>query len=338
MEKQNFISIGGKRISYRMEKVDIFKLTFYPENPRISSIISKHTGEVTEEFIDEMLWAENETHRLKRDIERDGGLIHPVIVYDNKTIEGNTRLCCFRHLYGECKKSGQRDEQNKWTYIDCWILLEGINKMQLYRLLCNEHITGKIQWSTYEKGNLLTKMAEQDNISHEEIKNMTGLSVPTIIYHIQAFKTMVTENMTDKRKYSHLVEVYKNAEIWKLKSRDPQIVEKIVSAIKNDQFGDAKDIRKVPHIYKDKNSRKRLLEYGEKCDQVFIDLKSKIPTIDSPFMRAIEDITNRMRNLTREEREQISKSGKQKYKIMKLAKESVSICKELDIEIHPWNL
>lgn len=334
MEKQKFISIGGKKVPYMVKKIDIFKLTFYPENPRISSIISKHKEEISEELIDETLWDDNETHRLKRDIERDGGLIHPVIVYDNKTIEGNTRLCCYRHLYNECKESGKKEEENKWRSIDCWILLQEIDKMQLYRLLCSEHITGKIEWDTYEKGNLLTKMTDEDNIPYEEIKNMTGLSIPTISYHIQAFKTMVKENMTDKRKYSYLVEVYKNAEIRKLKTREPKIVEKIVTAIKNDQFRDAKDVRKVPHIYKDKSSRKRLFEYRENCDQVFIDLKSKIPTIDSLFMRAVEDITNRMRTLTREERDQISKSDRQKYKIMKLAKESVNLCRELNIEIH----
>ena len=71
------------------------------------------------------------------------------------------------------------------------LLLSSISKIQLYRLLCNEHIVGKIKWDTYEKGNMLTKMKEEENMDWEEIEKISKLSVPVIKQHIEAYKLMV---------------------------------------------------------------------------------------------------------------------------------------------------
>ena len=67
-------------------------------------------------------------------------------------LEGNTRLCCYRHLYKESKYD------NKWKYIKCHLILDEIIQDDIYRLLCTEHIEGKIDWDPYEKANLYCKM------------------------------------------------------------------------------------------------------------------------------------------------------------------------------------
>jgi hypothetical protein len=327
MKDTQFISIARQKIPFSYEMRDIFELKFYPENPRIASIIAKRGEKVDDDFIHRNLWDRNTTHRLKRNIEDHGGLQHPVIVYDDYVIEGNTRLCCFRHLWEETK-----DE--KWRKINCQILLEALTKKQVNLLLGNEHIVGKIDWDTYEKGCWLTRMYKQDGYSYDDIKEITRLSIPLIKTHIDAYKTMVKENIFDTRKFSHFVQLFSNSEIKKIKKqKDPTIVEKVVTAIKNDQFKDARDIRKVPAICKDKKSKKRFFDQGEDCEQVYIDLKAKAPTIDSVFSRSVEDLTARLCNLTVKERAEVAASKRELDKIKRLAREVLKLCKELKVNV-----
>ena len=188
---------------------------------------------------------------------------------------------------------------------------------------------------TFEKGCWLTRMHEEDHYTLEEIKEITRLSIPIILTHIKAYKTMVKENISDSRKFSHFVQLYSNSEIKKIqKEKDPEIYRKAINAIKSGQFKDAKDIRKIPVICKDKKSKKRLFDNGEDSEEVYIDLKSKAPTIDSVFIRSVEDITERLRNLQRGERERIAENKREIDKIKKLAKEIIKLCKELGINVH----
>ena len=73
------LSIQGKEIKYEYRLEDINELRFYRKNPRIASILAEHTGEITDEVIARILWDRNETHKLYRQIEKDGGLVHPVV-------------------------------------------------------------------------------------------------------------------------------------------------------------------------------------------------------------------------------------------------------------------
>lgn len=119
------LSIQGKEIKYEYRLEDINDLSFYRKNPRIASILAEQTGEITDEFIDRTLWKRNETHKLSRQIEKDGGLVHPVVVYKGEVLEGNTRLCCFRHLFDETK-------DNRWRHIKCHVILDTLSQDQIY--------------------------------------------------------------------------------------------------------------------------------------------------------------------------------------------------------------
>jgi len=327
-DKKDFINISGIRIPCRNEQKNIHDLEYFSDNPRIASIIEKHDGKVTQEVIHDKLWDRNETHKLQTRIREDGGLIHPVLVHDKEVIEGNTRLCAYRELYKQTKNE-------KWLYINCRILDTSIDKKQLYRLLCNEHIVGKIDWDTYEKGNMLTKMKEQEGMDYEEIKKISKLSVSSIKQHIEAYKMMVKVNDTNTKRFSHYAQLVSNSEVKKIKKKkDPKIYDKIVTAIKSDQFHDAKNLRHVHEVYSDKKSKKRFFDEGEEFSQVFHDLKSTKMIVGSSFIRSISDITDRMHKLKRSEREEIKASSDGKFKVKKLADEIIKLCDEIGIHLH----
>lgn len=218
MEKETYITLLGEKIPIKEELKDIFELKFYKENPRIASIIQKEKQkgtEITDDFIDKELWERTGTHEVFRRIEKHGGLIHPIFVYENEVIEGNTRLCAYRHLYKKAEE--EKTDKERWGYINCKILLKKLDKNQIYALLGDEHIVGKIEWNTYEKAMWMKQMVEDEGFSMEEVKMVTGLSEPTIRKYIESYKTMITEEIDDPKKFSHVEQLIGNAEISKIK-------------------------------------------------------------------------------------------------------------------------
>lgn len=321
------LSIHGREINYEFKKVDITTVHFYEKNPRIATILAEHEGEVTDRIIDKKLWDRNETHKLYRRIEKDGGLIHPILIYDGEVLEGNTRLCCYRHLYNDKK-------EEKWKYIKSHIILDSLTQNEIYRLLCTEHIEGKIEWEAYEKANLYTKMKKEEDMKLEQISELVGESIPTVSCRIRSYKLMVENGVVNKSKYSHFEQLVRNRDVQEIKKRDPQIEKKVIQLIKEEKIPKATDVRLIGDIYKHKGARKRLFDKKESIKQVHIDLKAKAPMTDSPLMKEIEGLIKRIKQLTREERDGLGKSNRDRLKIEQLTKELLKLCKALSIKIH----
>jgi len=321
------LSIHGREIHYEHRIVDIDAIGFYRKNPRIATILAEHTGEINDTLIDEKLWGRSETHKLYRRIQKDGGLMHPILIYKDEVLEGNTRLCCYRHLHGETK-------DKRWRHIKCHWITDDLNQDEIYRLLCTEHIEGKIEWDAYEKANLYRKMKDEEGMTLEQISELVGESTPTVGYRIRAYKLMVDSGIVDKSKYSHFDQIVRSPEIQKIKKKDKQIEEKLAELIKEGKIPKATDVRLIGDIYKHKKARKRLLDEKENIEQVYHDLKAKNPMTDSPFMRDVEGLIKKTQELTREEREGLQISPRDSVKIQQLVKELVRLCKALNIRIH----
>lgn len=322
------LSIRGREINYEYQTLNINDVQFYRKNPRVATILAEDTGEITDEVIDGKLWERNETHKLYRRIEKDGGLIHPILVYHNKVLEGNTRLCCYRHLYSTTN-------DDRWRYIKCHIILEELTQDEIYRLLCTEHIEGKIEWGAYEKANLFCKMKEEEDMTLEQISEIVNESTTSINNKIRAYRMMVEHSVIDKSKYSHFEQLVLSGPIREIKkAQDKDIEEKVIDLIKEGKINKATDIRKIGDIYKHRKARKRLFDQKEELDQVYIDLKAKAPMTDSSFMKDIEGLVKKVRKLSREDREGLKQNKRDSSKIEQLAKELVRLCKELNIKIH----
>ena len=321
------LSIQGREIIYRYDLEDINELRFYRKNPRIATILAEHTGEITDEVIDHILWDRDDTHKLYRSIERDGGLIHPVIVYRGEVLEGNTRLCCYRHLYNIT-----RDE--KWKSIKSHVIRDQLTQDQIYRLLCTEHIEGKIEWDAYEKANLYCKMKDEEGMTLEKISGVVGESAPTVGYRIKAYKLMVENDVADKNKYSHFDQLVRNQEVQEIKKRDPEVEQEIIELIKEEKITKAQDVRLIGDIYKHKEAKKRLFHRKEEINQVYHDLKTIAPMTDSPFMKDVEELIKKIKKLKREERGGLEESKRDCAKIEQLTKELIKLCRELNIKIY----
>jgi hypothetical protein len=248
-------------------------------------------------------------------------------VYNGEVLEGNTRLCCYRHLYENTK-----DE--RWKQIKCSVITDVLTQDQIYRLLCTEHIEGKIDWDAYEKANLYCKMNDEERMTQEKIAEVVGESAPTVGYRIKAYKMMVENGVIDNNKYSHFEQLVRNQDVQEIKKYDPEIEKKVIELIKDGKIPKAQDVRKIGDICKHKVAKKRLLDQKEDINQVYHDLKAKAPMTDSPFMKNVEELVKKIPKLTRDERSGLEQSKRDCAKVEQLAKELIRLCKELDIKIH----
>lgn len=326
------LSIRGKEIRYEYRLVDISDIRFHRNNPRIASILAGHEGVLEDSDIDRVLWERDETHKLKRAIEKDGGLIHPILVYKKEVLEGNTRLCCYRHLYNETK-------DKKWFKIKCHVILDPLTQNDIYRLLCTEHIEGKNPWEPYEKANLYRKMKVEEGMTLDQISELVGESTATIGYRIRAFELMVKNSVDDKSRYSHFEQLVRNRGIQEISQHDHDIEKKVVDLIVSGRVGQATDIRRIPDIHKHKEARKRLFGGKENLEQIYVDLKAKAPMTDSALMKQVEELIKRVQSLERGERDAIRVSDRDRRKVEQLTKELIDLCRELEIKFHiPKNM
>lgn len=327
-DEQAVLSIRGKNIRYEYALLDIENVEFYRNNPRIASILSTYDGLIDDKVIDAILWDRNETKKLKRTIEKDGGLIHPVLVYNGQVLEGNTRLCCYKHLFSE-------KHDPKWKKIPCHVIQDKLDQNDIYRLLCTEHIEGKIDWNAYEKANLYAKMKNDEGMTLEEISELVGESTSTVAYRIDAYGLMISSKVADKSKYSHFEQLARNQDIKRIeREQRPGFSKEVVEMIVDGRVGTAQDIRNIGDIYKHQQARKRLIRSNEHVEQIYIDLKAKAPMTDSPLMKEVESLVQRLKDLKRKDREALKKSRRDCYKVEQLIRELLKLCQEIRMQIH----
>lgn len=323
------INIRGHSIAYEIQEKDICEIEFYHKNPRISTIVDGMTT-VTEQAIDDALWQLPQTHALKRTIEQDGGLIHPIIVYKNKVLEGNTRLCCYRHLSSEFTGP----EGAKWRKIPSQVITVTLTQDDIYRLLCSEHIDGKIEWDAWEKAHFFFRMQKEESKSAEEIAKIAKESVSSINNKISAYKLMTESGVYDKSKYSYFEQIIISKPIKEILKTDPEIQTKVIEKVKDGTIQRAETIRKIGDIWKHKDARKEAFVKNRPLEAVYHELKANAPMTDSPLMKDAEDLLKRVKALTREEREAIKNNSRDRSKIEFLTKEMVQLCNEMDIKLH----
>lgn len=271
MENNNdaYMMIGSKRVPIRIEEIDIFQLDYYPDNPRINYVLSKYGGHLDQNTIEQSLWTLDSTKNLAEDIRRNGGLIEEVLVLGNQVVEGNTRLCAYRHLY----KTAPEGQKDKWKKIRAKRLLEKIDIKDLFLLLGKLHIEGKTEWDPYEKASYIYKMTDENGMSLDEISTIVGMPASNIRTQIAAYELMrdnylpkitkLDDKETEIKKFSIFLEYCRGADLQKMKRESPDVLtdEKFIKWVLEGRVRSAAyDVRKdLANILKCKPARKVFL-------------------------------------------------------------------------------
>ena len=95
-KNKNEIAVIGQKIQTSIDEIDIFKLNYWKDNPRVNAIINQKYKDknITDKDIERELWEKDSVKDLYKEIERHGGLIDEILVKGNTVLEGNSKIMC----------------------------------------------------------------------------------------------------------------------------------------------------------------------------------------------------------------------------------------------------
>lgn len=240
--------IGNKSVIVTDTLLKQSDLLFYAENPRVFSAL--HTlddDSPSQETIEKEMCKLDHVKTLRTSIEANGGLLEPVIVRGNIVLEGNCRLAAYRML--------AKSDINKWSYIRCTVLPDDITEEQVLSLLGTIHIIGRMDWSAFEKAGYLYRTKQKSRRPIKAIAADLGMKLSEATLAVKVYERMREEEDMQPQKWSYYYELLKNPSIVNTDEENPEmkIVPKVIEKIKNEEFTDAKDIRKIGTVIKSKN-------------------------------------------------------------------------------------
>lgn len=259
-EAINKMTIGGKEIPVNQLEIKQSYLKFYPENPRIYSIIYSGGDEPSQEEIQEKLSSMEHVNQLVQSIKANGGLIEPLVVRDGDyvVLEGNSRLAAYRIL--------AKKDPIKWAKVKCTVLPSDISEDLIFTLLGQYHIISKKDWSPYEQAGYLWRRDKNYNITPEQMATEMGMSKRQIEFLIDVYDFMHKYGDADPQHWSYYVEYLKSKNIKRVRENIPEFDEIVAVKIRTNVIPAAIDIRnKLEPITRIKGSK------GDKIVKKFVD-------------------------------------------------------------------
>jgi len=324
------ITIAGREIKCEIRNVDIFKLNYSTRNPRVNSILSSYEGKVTQEIIEEKLWGLDSTKDLFRDIWKNKGLIEEIIVKGSEVLEGNSRLCSYRHAYNKATKP---EEKETWRFIRARILPEDITEEEIFIILGTFHIKGKAKWRTYEQASYLAKMINEFGKSPKEISEMIGINEVEIKRMIESYDAMNCGGVKDLEKFSYFLEYFKNRKLEKLREENPYLTNDFIRLIKEERIPEAQKVRDLPLIMSDKKAKRAFVDLGEDWETALNIAHKRHPEAESSFYANIKKTTKILQNARIQRiKEEIEENKSRKYVVKNLIKEVKRFCCNLGLK------
>jgi hypothetical protein len=259
---EDTLQVSGKKIPVKVGDLDQFKLNFYPDNPRIFSIVHADTDSPDQEEIEYKLLKLDHVKHLIKSIKNHGGLIDPVIVHGGNfnVIEGNSRLAAYRQL--------AKNDPIGWAKIRVKLLPPDIEDKYIFALLGEYHIVGKKDWQPYEVAGYLYRQKNVSNISEEELAAKICLKRTEVAHSIKVYQFMLEQHAIPSR-WSYYDEYLKSTKIKKFRKEYPELDKIVVKKIKSGEISRAVDIR---------DGLKKIAEAGGKTAKNFSEGKVNFKT------------------------------------------------------------
>lgn len=235
--------LRGLEVPTVTREVPVKELLFYPENPRIYSIVYSNGQQPSQADILERLQALEHVRELVQDIRSNGGLIDPLIVRqgDMVVLEGNSRLAAYRHL--------AKDDPVKWATATCTLLPADIDEHLVFALLAQYHVKGKKDWAPYEKAGFIYRRFKQQNVDLQVAAPELGITREEAKHLIAVYEFMIDNGDQDPTHWSYYDEFLKSRKIKKAREEVSGFDAFVVDAIKSGRMGKAMDLRdKLPVI------------------------------------------------------------------------------------------
>lgn len=294
MTTQETITILGQDFHLGFATVAIDKLLFLPDNPRVYAVTHGQTDfrdlspEQQQDVIFEKLCAEPSVKNLKNDVRRHKGLLEPILVRldTNHVVEGNSRLAVYRLL--------QKEEPNgPWETIPCR-LVSGLTEEEQAAYLSQIHVTGKTEWSAYEKANFAHRYHSEKDWPVERIAKLIGESKAAIRQKISVVKMMAENDDTEREHFSHYDVLYRLQQRAKNERDRSPLWAKLQKQIREGTNGyTAQDLRRrLPFVMKKPKIERRFVAGKISLEDAF--QSARISRVEERLRKALtmlRDIT-----------------------------------------------
>lgn len=234
---ENSITLCGKEVPYVFCYLSQMELRFYPENPRIYSVVYTGDEEPSQEEIQERLEERDHVKELAQSIQANGGLIDPLWVRDGDllVIEGNSRLAAYRIL--------SRRDPAKWGNVKCHLLPHHIGDKEIFSFLCQCHVVGRQDWAPYEQAGIIWRRNQYHGDSPEYMSREMGMSLREVKHLIAVYSFMDKHKDTAVQHWSYYYEYLKSRKIQAQRELNPELDAVVVQRVKSGEISRAEDIR-----------------------------------------------------------------------------------------------
>jgi len=263
------ILLRGQQIEVFSCEVPHAELLFYPENPRIYSIIrAEEDADPSQEDIFRVLSrSEHVREILVPSIRNNGGLIEPILVRGKVVLEGNSRLAAYRVL--------SQSDPDKWKYIRAKLLPEDVTDSQVFSLLGEYHMVGKKDWLPYEQAGYLYRRFKHHEISTDALATEVGLTKRKVEHLVSVYQYMIAHEERSSDKWSYYDELLKGRTFKEASQLYPKFYEIVTDKIKSGEISRAVDLRdELPKIVKaGGNTLKRFVNGKMNFDEASADAR-----------------------------------------------------------------
>lgn len=272
MAGKDALTVGNKEIVVQREEVEVTKLNFYLENPRIyDSVRVAIDGKApTQEEIKKILVKTEDVKTLRKDIEMNGGLIEPVIVRrDNlQVIEGNRRLAAYLDLHQKNPSISQ------WEKIKC-VVIQDCTDSDINAILGQFHLQGKKGWKPYEQAGFIYRRRKNDGRTVNQISKELGITKNRVNNFINVYSFMQKHGEGKEFGRWSYYDAYLNlratkgkASVKQARSENPKMDEIIVEKIRNGEIEKAMHLRdRLPYIVANKKAFRSFLREDSTFDE-----------------------------------------------------------------------
>jgi hypothetical protein len=237
LRREDVLRIGGTDVPVVdcwLQQVD---LKFYPENPRIYSIVCIGDEEPSQAEIEERLKEREHVKRLYQSIKANGGLTDPLIVRGGKNIvlEGNSRLAAYRLLAAQ--------NPIAWGKVRCRVLPADIDESLVFKLLGQYHIVGRQDWQPFEQAGYLYRRHTKHGIPPEDMAREMGLPLGDVSSLLKTYSFMAEHGDADPQRWSYYDEYLRIRSINRRRREFPKMDAVVVGKIKSGEIPRAIDVR-----------------------------------------------------------------------------------------------
>lgn len=302
MAHQDHIRLQDRDVPFERARLPIDQLTLDPENPRIQYLIGRRPEPVSQDELDQLLWAKDQVKGLGQAIKQNGGVYDPLVVQklDGRYVvrEGNSRTVAVRHI------AEQHPGDDRFATVPAMVFDEELNEDDLAVLLADMHVAGKIRWDAYEQAKHVSDLYNVHGKTYEWLATHLRLSKSKITQQLKAYG-WTTDYLSDNgegrniEKFSFFYELARKKDLAARFTDDLAFQQQFKRWLSEGTLNDARQVRQLGAILENDQAAKVLDEQG--WNEAASVLIREDPALGSDLYDAVKRATEKLNTVPLDE-------------------------------------